>query len=189
MSGARRGWRSIAVLLSMISPVMSEENMGVEERPPPTWDQPSNIRDAAERIAKLQKFQGAEAAMRFIDACYRTHGLATNFSAAFEACIVQDYLETKFLTRVYSGVPAEALAKLRAPSPELLGQAMGQRIVSAFNQYKIPVARAEDLKGQIDVHGAPVFLKIVFPESDEKTVKQTSKKSSKSLNKDKKASP
>lgn len=168
---------------------MSEEKPGGEGKPFPTWDQPANIRDAAERIARLQRSKGAEGAIRFIDACYRTHGLASHYSASFEACIVQDYLETKFLTRVYAGLTPEALSNLRAPSPELLGQAMGQRIVTAFNQYKVPVARAEDLKAQIDLHGAPVFLKIVFPNAEKEIEKESLARNSKSVEKEKKSKP
>jgi hypothetical protein len=129
----------------------------------PTWDQAANIRDAAARIAKLQRAQGAQAAMNFIDACYRTHSLAEAYSAPFEACIAQDYLLTKTLTQIYSRLPPEARQKLKAPSPEALAQAMGHRVVAAFSQYKVPAADAEAFKKLVDEHGAPVFLRIVFP--------------------------
>ena len=60
-----------------------------------TWDRAANIKEAAERIGLIQRTRGAEAAIKHIDACYRTHGLASAYSAAFEACIAQDYMETK----------------------------------------------------------------------------------------------
>lgn len=155
----------VLLLVGFASSVLADETPVAEEKTSRSWDQIANIKDAAQRIAKLQQSKGADAAMRFIDACYRTHALASTYSAALESCIVQDYLETKFLTRIYAGLPAEVLGKIRAPSPEQLGQAMGQRIVSAFNQYKVPVKEAEDLKGQVDIHGASVFLKIVLPQA------------------------
>ncbi len=61
----------------------------------------ANIKEAAERIGTIQRTRGAEAAIKHIDACYRTHGLASAYSAPFEACIAQDYMQTKLLTRVY----------------------------------------------------------------------------------------
>lgn len=135
----------------------------VPEPPAVTWDQPANIRDAAERIAKIQRGKGADAAIKFIDACYRTHSLAERYSAAFESCIAQDYLETNLLAKIYSRLPAETLKKLGAPSAEALGTAMGRRIAAAFAQYKVPAKAASDFKDLVDLHGVPVFLKIVFP--------------------------
>lgn len=128
-----------------------------------TWDRAANIRDAAERIGKIQRTQGADGAIKFIDACYRTHGLAENYSAAFEGCIAQDYLETKLLARIYSRLPAETLKKLGAPTADALAQAMGRRVVAAFKQYKVTAAQAEAFKTEVDTHGLEVFLKIVFP--------------------------
>ena len=153
------------LLFGLSSSLFAEDTPVSQDTFSRSWDQVANIKDAAERIARLQQSRGADAVMRFIDACYRTHILASNYSAALESCIVQDYLETKFLTRIYAGLPSDVLSRIRAPSPELLGQAMGQRIVAAFNQYKVPVKEAEDLKGQVDIYGAPLFLKIVLPQA------------------------
>ncbi len=130
-----------------------------------TWDQPANIRDAAERIGKIQRAKGADGAVKFIDACYRTHGLASAYSAPFEGCIAQDYLLTKLLTRIYGRLSPEALRKIGAPSAELLAQSMGRRVVAAFSQYKVTAAEAEKFKVEVDRHGLPVFLKVVFPKS------------------------
>lgn len=165
---------SILMFFGFTSSVFADEVSIPEEKLSRSWDQVANIKDAAQRIAKLQQSKGADAAMRFIDACYRTHALASAYSAALESCIVQDYLETKFLTRIYAGLPADVLTRIRAPSAEVLGQAMGQRIVAAFNQYKVAVKEAEDLKGQVDIHGASVFLKIVLPEAGDEIDKMQS---------------
>ncbi len=42
---------------------------------------------------------------------------------------------------------------------------MGKRIVSAFAQYKITVAEANEFKALVDKHGLPEFVKIVFPQA------------------------
>lgn len=185
----RRGQTALAALFLILwgaCSLIAEEQSNSKEKMDRSWDQVANIKDAAERIAKLQQSKGADAVMRFIDACYRTHALASTYSASLESCIVQDYLETKFLTRIYAGLPSEVLTKIRAPSPELLGQAMGQRIVAAFNQYKVPVKEAEDLKSQVDIHGAPVFLKIVLPQAGDDIDKINSLKMPRQEGKEKK---
>jgi hypothetical protein len=131
----------------------------------PDWDQVANIKESAAHIGNLHRTRGAQAAYKFIDACYRTHGLAGNYSKPFEACIAQDYLETKMLAEVYARLPPDAFAKLGVPTPQLLADSMGRRIVAAFSQYKITPAYGDDLKKLVDEHGAPIFLKIVFPEA------------------------
>lgn len=131
----------------------------------PAWDKVANIKDAATRIAKLQASKGAEAAYKFIDACYRTHSLGETYSPAFESCIAQDYLQTKMLVQIYSRTPPETLKKFGSPSPEALSQSGGRRIVAAFAQYKIPVTQANEFKELVDKHGVPVFVNIVFPGS------------------------
>jgi hypothetical protein len=127
------------------------------------WDRAANIKQAAERIGLIQRTRGAEAAIKHIDACYRTHGLASAYSAAFEACIAQDYMETKLLTRVYGRLPPERLQKMGAPTAEQLAQAMGRRVVAAFGQYKVSTEDAEAFRAEVDKVGMPLFLKTVFP--------------------------
>lgn len=129
------------------------------------WDRPANIRDAAARIGTLQRTRGTEAAIRHIDACYRTHSLAETYSAPFEACIAQDYLVTKMLVQVYGRLAPDERDKLGSPSPAQLAHAMGQRIVAAFSQYQVSVASAEAFKTEVDRHGLPVYLKIVLPQA------------------------
>jgi hypothetical protein len=128
-----------------------------------TWDRVANIKEAAERIGLIQRTRGAEAAIKHIDACYRTHGLASAYSAAFEACIAQDYMETKLLTRIYGRLPPERLRKMGAPTAEQLAQAMGRRVVAAFQQYKVSAADASAFQGEVDKVGLPIFLRTVFP--------------------------
>lgn len=150
----------VAVLLALASSVAH-----ATQDFQPAWDRVANIRDAAERIGKLHRARGVKAAFDFIDACYRTHSLAENYGQAFESCIAQDYLETRMLAQVYARVPPEALAKMGAPSPELLADSMGRRVVAAFAQYKMPAAYGDELKKLVDEHGVPVYLMVVFPEA------------------------
>ena len=128
-----------------------------------TWDRAANIKEAAERIGLIQRTRGAEAAIKHIDACYRTHGLASAYSAAFEACIAQDYMETKLLTRIYGRLPPERLRKMGAPTADQLAQAMGRRVVAAFQQYKVSAADATAFQSEVDKVGLPIFLRTVFP--------------------------
>ncbi len=129
----------------------------------PDWDQVANIKDAAARLAQMQRSQGATRAFAFIDACYRTHSLSSKYTKAFEACIAQDYLETQVLAMIYSRLPPETLKKLGAPTPQLLAKTMGQRIATAFATYDVPVEQVKAFKKLVDEHGVPVFFKALFP--------------------------
>lgn len=130
-----------------------------------TWDQAASIRGAAERLGKLHRARGAQAAYELIDNCYKTHSLASNYGEGFEACIAQDYLETRTLIQVYSRMPPDALVQLGVPSPEMLAESMGKRISMAFGQYGKSQAYADNVKRLVDEHGLPVFFAIVFPEA------------------------
>jgi hypothetical protein len=130
-----------------------------------TWDQVASIRGAAERLGRLHRARGAKAAYELIDNCYKTHSLASTYGEGFEACIAQDYLETRTLIQVYSRMPPEVLHKLGVPSPQELADSMGQRISAAFQRYKKSQAYADEVRRLVDTHGAPVFFAIVFPEA------------------------
>lgn len=130
-----------------------------------SWDQVASIRGAAERLGRLHRARGAKAAYELIDNCYRTHSLASTYGEGFEACIAQDYLETRTLIQVYSRMPPETLEKLGVPSPQMLADSMGQRISMAFGQYKKSQAYADNVRKLVDEHGLPVFFAIVFPEA------------------------
>jgi hypothetical protein len=129
----------------------------------PDWDQSANIKDAAQRIAEIQRTQGATKAFNYIEDCYKTHSLSSEYTKAFEGCIAQDYLETQILALVYSRLPPETLKKMGAPEPKMLAETMGQRITAAFATYKIPVTRVEKFKKVVDEDGFPVFFRALFP--------------------------
>lgn len=133
------------------------------------WDRAANIKEAAVRLARIQARQGATKAFEFIIACYKTHGAGTKYSKYFEACIAQDYIQTQALAVVYSRMPPEALKKMRVPSPQVLANAMGQRITGAFAKYDVPVAEATNLKALVDKHGFKPFAEIVFPKSGKRS--------------------
>lgn len=151
--------------LSVTGPARAESAPAKEPPTKPSWDRVANIKDAAARIGRLQKAKGVEAAYKFIDACYRTHSLAESFSAGFEACIAQDYLQTKMLVQIYQRTPPQVLQRFKTPTPEVLAETMGKRISGAFAQYKIPADEANAFKVLVDKHGLPVFVAIVFPEA------------------------
>ena len=129
----------------------------------PEWDQLANIKDAALRLAEMQRTQGASRAMAFIDACYKTHSLSSKYTKAFEACIAQDYLETQILALIYSRLSPETLQRMGAPTPEMLAETMGKRVADAFATYEVPAARVEVFKKLVDEHGFPVFFRALFP--------------------------
>lgn len=144
-----------AALLCAVAPAASAAK--------PDWDQVANVKEAATRLGKIQRRQGATKAFEFIVACYKTHGASSKYSKYFEACIAQDYIHTQTLALIYSRVPPAQLKKLRAPSPQLLAQAMGQRVAGAFAKYDIPPADADAFKKIVDKHGFAPFNDIVFP--------------------------
>jgi hypothetical protein len=129
----------------------------------PDWDQTANIKDAATRLAEMQRTQGATRAFTFIDACYKTHSLSSTYTKAFEACIAQDYLETQVLALIYARMPAESLKKMGAPTPELLASSMGKRVSEAFAIYKVSNAQVQAFKKIVDEQGFPVFFEALFP--------------------------
>jgi hypothetical protein len=131
----------------------------------PEWDQVANIKDAALRLAEMQRTRGATRAFAFIDACYKTHGLSSQYTRAFEACIAQDYLETQILALIYSRLSPETLKTMGAPTPEMLADAMGKRVTAAFATYDVPPVRVAAFKRLVDEHGFPVFFQALFPET------------------------
>jgi hypothetical protein len=124
-----------------------------------------NIKEAATRLAQMQRTQGATKAFVFIDACYRTHSLSTDYTKAFEACIAQDYLETQVLALIYSRMSPEQLKKTGAPSPQMLAESMGRRVGAAFSKYKISPDQIATFKRNVDEHGFPLFFQALFPDA------------------------
>jgi hypothetical protein len=172
MTGKTSPTRKVAALGAAIVGMVS---LGTAAAAKPDWDQVANIKEAAEHIAKLQKVKGAQKAYEFIDACYKTHGLASSYSRPFEACIAQDYMLTQGLALLYSRLPPQMLQKLHAVTPADLAAAMGRRIVAAYKQYKIPVSEAEAFKKLVDKHGFPLFAKLVFPKAPPQANEQKKK--------------
>jgi hypothetical protein len=127
------------------------------------WDHAANIKDAASRLAVLHKREGSQGVLKFLDACYRTHLLASDYTKGLEACMAQDYMHTQVLAIIYSKLPEDERKKVGAPSPDIMAQGMNQRFVTSFMQYKVTVADGEDFKKLVDKHGFPVFIKAIFP--------------------------
>jgi hypothetical protein len=131
----------------------------------PKWDQVENIKEAATRLAQMQRTQGATKAFTFIDACYRTHSLSSDYTKAFEACIAQDYLETQVLALIYSRMSPEALKRAGAPTPQMLSESMSRRVGAAFGKYKITSEQIATFKKNVDEHGFPLFFQSLFPDA------------------------
>jgi hypothetical protein len=134
-------------------------------KPTASWNQIANIKEMAAHIGKVQRGQGADKAMSFIDACYRTHSLGSVYSKSFEGCIIADYLLAQALVAVINRVPAEELRNGGSATPAEIANAVQSRIVAGFGQYSMGNAEAKALLALVDQHGMPVFLLTVFPKA------------------------
>ena len=132
---------------------------------PGNWDHEANVKDAATRLVILHRRQGSDAVMKFLDACYRTHSLASEFTQGLEACMAQDYMHTRALTLIYSRLPAERMQNVGAPTAQGIAAALNARFVNYFTQYKVTVADADDFKKIVERVGVPIFFQGVFPKS------------------------
>jgi len=128
-----------------------------------TWDHVANIKDAAKRLADLHRREGSAGVVKFLDACYRTQMLASEFSAGLESCMAQDYMHSQVLAQIYARIPQEDRVKMGTPAPEDIARGMGARFVAAFSQYKVSIKEANAFKKMVDKDGMPIFLKSVFP--------------------------
>jgi hypothetical protein len=129
----------------------------------PAWDQTANIKEAANHLAKLHRGQGSQGVIKFLDACYRTHTLASEFNRGLEACMAQDYMHSKVLAEIYGRLPEAARANRNVPTPELISKTMVARFAAIFAQYKFTQSQSDGFKSAVDKHGFPLFLKAVFP--------------------------
>ncbi len=129
----------------------------------PEWNQTANIKEAAGHLAKLHRAQGSQGVLKFLDACYRTHTLASEFNRGLESCMAQDYMHSQVLAVIYARLPEEARNKSNMPSPAFIAKSMGARFSSIFSQYNFTPAASDDFKKSVDKHGFPIFLKAVFP--------------------------
>ena len=134
-----------------------------------TWDHVANIKDAAKRLGELHQREGSAGVLKFLDACYRTHMLASEFTQGLESCMAQDYMHSQVLAKIYAAIPEADRQRMGTPSPEQIATGMGQRFVAAFSQYKMGVKEAEAFKKLVDKNGLPVFVKAVFPKADSKS--------------------
>ena len=141
----------------------------------PAWDRAANIKDAAERLGALHRREGTQGVIKFIDACYRTHMLASEYNKGLEACLAADYMHSRVLAEIYARVPAEERAKNKAPSPELITNTMAARFGRAYQQYKVPAAEADVFKKLVDTHGFPLFVKVIFPKAQAEPESGTAK--------------
>jgi hypothetical protein len=137
----------------------------------PAWDQVANIRKSAELLAELQRSRGALGAFQHIASCYRTHELASSYTAAFEGCLVLDYIHSKITAAIYNEVPADERQRIGAPDPETMIATMSRRIVGGFAHYKIADAEGRAFIGLVEKHGLPVYTKARFPDSAPPAVK------------------
>lgn len=150
----------------------------------PAWDQVENIKEAAGHIAVLHAKQGPQKAIEFIDACYRTHGLASDYSRAYEGCIVRDFLVAHILAAQYAQVSAEERAKRRLPEPRAIAGSMGQRVAAAFQQYNVTPADADHFRELVGKHGIPVYLNIAFPPTEKAPAEKDGKNGKKKQSRD-----
>jgi hypothetical protein len=130
---------------------------------PIDWDRVENVRQAAAKLGEIQARQGADQAFRFITACYKTHGLASAYSRAFESCIAQDFMLTQALALIYERIDPAKLKTMGAPTRELLQQSLNQRVSGAYANYEMAPSEGLTLKAIVDEHGLPIFMKAVFP--------------------------
>lgn len=154
---------ALSVGLMMVHGCREVEARNLDAPVPIEWDQIDNIKNAASRIARIQRIKGAEAALQLISDCYKTHTLFTDYSQGFEACLIQDHLQTRALVEVYSRLQPDALKRIGAPSGESLMRANVARFAVSLGKYKFPKTYARDLRKLANEHGWPVFVAIVFP--------------------------
>ncbi len=128
-----------------------------------TWDHVANIKDSAKRLGQLHQREGSQGVLKFLDACYRTQMLASEYTAGLESCLAQDYMHSQVLAQIYARIPQEQRVRMGTPAPEDIARSMGARFVAAFTAYKISPKQAEAFKRMVDKEGMPIFLKSVFP--------------------------
>ena len=151
-----------AMIMAALSPAVPA-HAEASKAEKPSWDHAANVRDAAGRLAIMHKREGSPGVLKFLDACYRTHLLASEFNQGLEACMAQDYMHSLVLAQMYSKLSAEQRKAMRAPSAEDISTGMGQRFLLAYSQYHVSFAEAEVFRKLVDKEAFPIFLKAVFP--------------------------
>lgn len=128
-----------------------------------SWNHVANIKEAAQRLTALHKQQGSQGVLKFLDACYKTQLLFSDYSKGLESCMAQDYMHSQVLAKVYASIPISERQRLGTPSPEGISDSMGQRLVAAFTQYSVSPKDADEFRRLVDKHGTPLFVKGIFP--------------------------
>ena len=128
-----------------------------------TWDRTANIKDAATRLGQLHRRGGSQAVLKFLDACYRTHMLASDFNQGLESCMAQDFMHTQVLAQIYARVSESELKSKNVPTPKLIADGMAQRFQAVFTQYKISKDDALAFQKRVANDGLPIFVAAVFP--------------------------
>jgi hypothetical protein len=131
----------------------------------PAWNQGDNVKAAAKQLADIQQRQGAEGAVRFISACYKTHGLASQYSKAYEGCVAQDYMQARALALVYARVDDATLKQKGIPTAEAVTRSLNARLNAAFAKYQIRPEDGQSFVRLVETQGVPVYLSLVFPKS------------------------
>lgn len=129
------------------------------------WDHRTNITDAAKRLVVLHRREGSNGVLKFLDACYKTHLLSSQFTAGLESCMAQDLMHAQILAVIYSRLPPERVKQMGAPTPDIIARSMNARITSSFMQYKVTVKEGEEFKRLVNQHGMPIFMAGIFPKS------------------------
>lgn len=129
----------------------------------PDWDRVENVREAAAQLVQRHRASGSTGVLKFLDACYKTHTIASKYTRALEGCLTQDYIHSRVLVSIYERLPEAARADPKLPKAGDIAHAVNGRFVSIFRQYKVTLADAEALKAAIEQHGVPIFLKDRFP--------------------------
>lgn len=151
-----------AMMLALVSPALPSHSEAAKAEKP-AWDHVANVRGAAGRLAVMHKREGSPGVLKFLDACYRTHLLASEFNQGLEACMAQDYMHSQVLAQMYSKLSTDQRKAMRAPSAEDIARGMGQRFLLAYSQYHVSPAEADVFRKLVDKEAFPIFLKAVFP--------------------------
>ena len=176
----------LAAVMAVVVPALPAQSEAAKAEKQ-SWDHAANVRDAAGRLAVMHQREGSPGVLKFLDACYRTHLLASEFNQGLEACMAQDYMHSQVLAQMYGKLAPDQRKAMRAPSAEDISRGMGQRFLLAYSQYHVTPAEADAFKKLVDTEAFPVFLKAVFPKEnapeaahpdDGKAVKATTKKRS-----------
>jgi hypothetical protein len=156
--------RSVARLTAVVGFALLSF-LGDAKAASPNWNQSENIKAAAKQLAEIQQRQGAEGAVRFISACYKTHGLASAYSKSYEGCVAQDYMQARALALVYARVDEATLKQKGIPTVQDVTQSLNVRMNAAFAKYQIAAQDGQSFVRLVETLGVPVYLSIVFPKS------------------------